>query len=654
MTENMLKPKSKITPYTVIAPIIVLALFCTAWFSLTSISASYGFLYLSDPVDGISYADDVDFDENIARISREMDFYPWHLYTSEDFAQGNVIEAQNRSDVFEANKIPYGTHRTQIKLQPNTYYSIVGYSIDYGTKVFVNGQEVTNVGVVSDDPAIAVPRVNFMEFPAYTDDDGMLELIMQYSNYAHNEGGSTPILTISTPENINRAVLDTGFFSYVMSGGLLLLAGYYFLDGLIRRKRIGLQLALCCLIFALRDQWFYIVSLVPWEYDWYLHYRIIVLITAITPLAILLLIESLYPKAAKRWITFAFIALSIAGMIIMFTVPTTEVVGVSNKVELIAIPYAIYLLYSIIRYYIKRKNFAMQDVYTFIGIAVLLIAASLDGWLNDIIPIVTRTGYTPLGMLLFVMIFMSVLATQSMEDELALAVSNKEKEMLEKINEMKTDFLQKMAHEIKTPLTVMSGYAQLTNMQINSDQVNDETIDNLTIISAEAKRLSTLVSNLLEMPNKPLSEAVFSELSLKELLHYSGIVCRAILEKNNNTFIATYSQDFIIRANMEMLMQVILNMAFNSNKHMEGGQFSITAQQEDAQNLALYIADSGSGIDPKNAQLIFEKGYSTNNTKGLGLSICKEIIDIHKGTIELMEHEGAGALFKITLPLGAD
>ncbi len=83
----------------------------------------------------------------------------------------------------------------------------------------------------------------------------------------------------------------------------MLLAVYNLLRAGIMRKRVPLQLAICCFLFALRDQNFYITQCIPAQYNWYLHYRILVLVIALTPLVVLLLIDALYANLVRWYIT---------------------------------------------------------------------------------------------------------------------------------------------------------------------------------------------------------------------------------------------------------------------------------------------------------------------------------------------------------------
>ncbi len=631
--------------YPVTCSILVLVALCIAWFMLYERTSLI--IHLPDPVDGISDGMDVNYEEGIARLSREMEFYPWQLYTSEDFSKGDVIAPKMRDEVPNAHEARYATFRTVVQLPPNTYFSLAGYSVDYGTRMYANGVEVANVGVVSSDPDIAQPGVNYMHFGIYSGEDGVVEFIIQFSNFVHPESGFTPFLYISTPENINRMIVDIGLPTYILSGGLILLAAYYFLHGVLRKNKIAMLLSFCCLLFSLRDQWFYIVSLIPYDYNWYIHYRVVVLVGMLTPVAILTLINASYPKVVPRIITYIYIGINLIATVMLFVLSTMYSARFSTVIQILAVPYTLLLIVGIIRYYIKARNFTLKDAYLTIGIIILILTATVDLWYSDNLIPITRSGITPIGMLLFVIIFMSILAQQAALDEVELEKSNRDKLMLEQIALMKSEFFAKLAHEIKVPLSVMSGYAQLTNMQIEHEEIGKDTVTNLKVITTEAKRLADLVSNLLEMPVDMRAKPELSKVSLIEYLEYCTVLCKAVLDGHDNEFVVNCEEDVYIMANTEMLIQLMLNLAFNSNKFMKNGKFSVEVILRDNDTVSLIISDTGSGIEEKNRENIFEKGFSTGGSKGLGLAICKEIAEFHEGEIALLDSKG-GAKFEIS------
>ena len=90
------------------------------------------------------------------------------------------------------------------------------------------------------------------------------------------------------------------------------------------------------------------------------------------------------------------------------------------------------------------------------------------------------------------------ISLQARAQEVALAESRSRSELLERMNAMNLDFLHQVAHELKTPLTVISGYAQLTGMQMSTGHISSETPENLKVIRSEAQRLSDMVTKLME------------------------------------------------------------------------------------------------------------------------------------------------------------
>ncbi len=112
------------------------------------------------PQDGVLDIRDIDMSEGVFNIANNWDFYPEALYTSEDFASGAAGEKSGPEA--SASDTPYGTHRLRILAQPDRYYTICGFSLDYASRVFVNGSEVATFGTVADNAEDFVPSVGYM------------------------------------------------------------------------------------------------------------------------------------------------------------------------------------------------------------------------------------------------------------------------------------------------------------------------------------------------------------------------------------------------------------------------------------------------------------------------------------------------------------
>ncbi len=144
----------------------------------------------------------VDVSKDVINIVNNWDFYPGALYTSEDFAYG---ETNNKADPdVSASDFAYGTYRLRILAQPNQYYTICSFSLDYASRVYVNGTRVAAFGNVADNADDFVPRVGYMTIPMNSGDAGEIEVIYQYGNYVHREGGFIQPTYLSAPQRMEE------------------------------------------------------------------------------------------------------------------------------------------------------------------------------------------------------------------------------------------------------------------------------------------------------------------------------------------------------------------------------------------------------------------------------------------------------------------
>ena len=179
-----------------------------------------------EPENGCIDLTGIDLDKELITMGAHWDFYPNRLLYSDDFKSGAVTE-----DMKEAirDDAPYGTYRVLLRGIPGSYYLVDGYSIDYGTRVYVNGSKTLEIGTVGTSAEDSVGCVNYMTFPLSIRDDGYCELIIQFSNYVGNDGGVIHQMQLSSPENIRNRQEHAKLASSIVSAGLLLLGAYYLL-----------------------------------------------------------------------------------------------------------------------------------------------------------------------------------------------------------------------------------------------------------------------------------------------------------------------------------------------------------------------------------------------------------------------------------------
>ena len=253
-------------------------------------------------------------------------------------------------------------------------------------------------------------------------------------------------------------------------------------------------------------------------------------------------------------------------------------------------------------------------------------------------------------MLGFVFLNAAAINLQIQEREAALIESRSRGEMLERMNRLNMDFLHKVAHELKTPLTVISGYAQLTGMQLAAHHISDETPGNLKTIQQEAQRLADMVTRLMEYSYGRKSELSFGRVIVSELLENVDAIAAPMCLKNGNTVKIAADSCADVHGNFEMLLQIFINLIVNANKNTQNGTITIRASDRERDGLVLFwVEDTGSGISPEDLPHIFEQGFSASGSSGLGLTICREAVEAHGGELWVERTGPEGTVFAFTV-----
>ena len=232
---------------------------------------------------------------------------------------------------------------------------------------------------------------------------------------------------------------------------------------------------------------------------------------------------------------------------------------------------------------------------------------------------------------------------------------NKMARELGSMEKLRQDFISNVSHEIQSPLTSISGFASLLkNNAISPDQRNHY----LNIIETEAKRLSRLSDNLLKLSalENNTNSLTLIEFRLDKQIQNAFLILEPQwLSKQINITLDLDSISII--ADENLLMQVWVNLIHNAIKFTsELGNIEMKLLQRDKE-VIFTLTDSGIGISKDDIPHIFERFYKADKARdrsiegnGLGLSLAKKIIDLHKGTIWVESVPNQGTTFNIKLP----
>ncbi len=228
---------------------------------------------------------------------------------------------------------------------------------------------------------------------------------------------------------------------------------------------------------------------------------------------------------------------------------------------------------------------------------------------------------------------------------------------LKMLNEQKNEFVSLASHELRTPLISIIGFTQtLLSKDIHID--NEERERYLHIIESEGIRLSKLVTNLLDIARieKKSAELNIEEFDIIELTKET-INAMRIPPAISVSYQVNCSSLPKIHGDKEKLKQVYLNLLYNAIHHTgAGGKITVCIDMKNSEFLVA-VQDTGSGIAEDDIPKIFDRFYRGKNNRssktkgsGLGLSISKEIIQAHGGTIWVKSKLGEGSTFFFTVP----
>lgn len=233
----------------------------------------------------------------------------------------------------------------------------------------------------------------------------------------------------------------------------------------------------------------------------------------------------------------------------------------------------------------------------------------------------------------------------------------KSNEALQRLNELKSDFVSMVTHELRTPLTVIRGRIDLVLAQ-DYGTVNDEQKRSLQVAMEHVDRLARMINNLLDLSKIEAGklELKCDWLDLTALAHHVNESFSLKAKEKNIGLKLESSGEMRIYADEDRLIQVFTNLLGNALKFTQQGEIRISIVNKE-QEFECIVSDTGMGISQDEIGKIFEKYEQTKRQHkvpekgtGLGLSITREFVTMHGGKIWVTSELNAGTQVHFTLP----
>ena len=225
------------------------------------------------------------------------------------------------------------------------------------------------------------------------------------------------------------------------------------------------------------------------------------------------------------------------------------------------------------------------------------------------------------------------------------------------LEESRSSFVANVSHELKTPMTIISGFV---DGMLDGTIPQEESEKYLSIVSEEVKRLSRLVVAMLNMSKIQAGKLTLnlSIFSVRDIFIKTVIGFEKYIENKKIDIIGLDSMpNVLVHADETLINQIIYNLIDNAVKFTpEGGTITLSLR-EDKKETVFSVRNTGKGISQEECGLIFDRFYKVDKSRGLdaksfgmGLYIVRSIIELHGGTIKVNSEEGKYAEFVINIP----
>ncbi|MCP4538227.1 MAG: response regulator [Chloroflexi bacterium] len=230
-------------------------------------------------------------------------------------------------------------------------------------------------------------------------------------------------------------------------------------------------------------------------------------------------------------------------------------------------------------------------------------------------------------------------------------------EELREINRLRTELVQNVGHELRTPLGLVKGYVELLLAGDLGDIPNNQRTA-LEVVRARAASLERLIHNLTVLQSVPREALTLASMSIDKVLGHVLAEYRLSAQKAGVVFRDEFTVDLpLVMGDRTRLHLVLSHLADNAVKFSpDGGTIAVCAWA-DQERVFVSIADEGIGIPFEHRKRIFERFYQVDGSAsrrfggmGVGLALVWEIIEAHDGTVDVESEPGKGSIFTIALP----
>lgn len=626
-------------------------------------------------------------------LDGEWEFYWGDFLTSTELTSQivtpSIVNVPNTWESYQSTEqYGYATYRLKILINERDVGKVISIympGVATAYELWINGEKMASSGSIGTTKQEMIPKT-IPQLVTFTSDKSEMDLFIHVSNFHQRKSGLWDSLVLGTAEQMMPLREKKTLLQGLIVGSIFIIGFYHLIMFLFRKKnRSALFLSLTCFAITLRTLLLndaLLIKLLP-SINWELAVTLEYLANTLGLLFFLLFInrEMYIEKLSK--LNLFYIGILFLYSIFIIATPAWIFTNTLSFFQILAIIIIANLLITTI-YSIKKK---LEGVYLHLMALFVIAIAVLNDFLYYTHKLETEE-FVSLGLLFYLFIQSIHLARISSrsfaqtekltEDLYKLNISLEEKveERTEQLQEANKDLkriekarrrlLASVSHELNTPLTFIQGYVKA----ILDGVVTKDDSYYLRAVYNDTQMMSHMIEDLQELSKFESGHIAFHftdtdiQLFIKKFYEEQKSI---YTEKNlqiyyREIYTSPVPTRLICTIDPIRIRQVISNLLVNAQKFTpSGGTVSIEIELPSLTNnkeVKMRIKDTGSGIHEEDIPYIFERFYKANDQgdssrrgAGLGLAICKEIIDFHEGEIGVTSQVEEGSSFYFTLPL---
>ncbi|MBS4209122.1 ATP-binding protein [Bacillus sp. FJAT-50079] len=581
-------------------------------------------------------------------LDGEWEFYPEQLLLNPD-KSSYEHELQPIPGNWNQS-IQYGTYRVKVLLpdHQDQLYGILIRNISSAARIYADGEILTQIGQPTESIDHYKSKLGMYKTVFHSDRNEM-EIMIQVANYENPAGGGiTSSITFGTEEAINKeasfSMNSQLFVALILVIHSLYAFGLYFIDKNTRRKEL-IYFALL-LIFAafsiVVDDDKILFTILPVNAIW--SQKLLYISFAGTVFFILKFIKEIFQLKSPmfRLLFIIYAILTLSTLVLPF--PFVNFIG-SCIMLFNAISYS-FMFVQILK---VIKNGNTDALFIFFANIVNLLNVL---WGIAINMNMLKIPFYPIDYLVAIAAFSGFLFKRHIH---TTQLNKEYMKELQKVDKMKDEFLANTSHELRNPL---HGIINITEMllQDHEESLTIKNRNNLKLLVRLGKQMAFTLNDLLDITHLHEQKIRLNQENVDLHAVTTGVLdmIRFMTEGKNIELHITIPSSFpFVHADENRLIQILFNLIHNAVKYTNEGSVTIDAKSKNHMAI-ITVSDTGIGMSEKFQQSIFQR-YTQENTDGngigLGLNICKQLVELHGGTISVQSAIGQGSIFTFTIPL---